>query len=153
MNVCKRHPNGSRYESPSNPDRCLECKIELRQRHYDLRGRSMSERYGAARAVAARRGVPFTITLAQYTTLVSRPCVYAIQEEQDIRIGLDQSQPGQGYTPTNSLPCCAKHNEIKGAHGTFEQARDIVRMYGQRCGNSAGGRKKSIRTRPPYLVL
>ena len=134
------HPNAVAYTS-DRANRCLECRKAWRQAHPDQV--STRQQYNTAKNAAVKhRGISFTLTCEQYAAIISKPCVYAIQRESGIRMGIDQKTAKDGYTPENSVPCCYRHNMMKSNIFTYEQAREIALVYKIRCGNHPGRKKR-----------
>jgi hypothetical protein len=125
---------------------CSNCRIKHKRTHYATHGASLNDRYVGIRASARKRGLRFTLTKEQYAALISQPCVYAIQNETGIRTGVDRKDSAKGYTITNCVPCCHRHNTAKSDVFTYEQLLDISKRYGIRCGNV-------FRTRPQFGQL
>jgi hypothetical protein len=136
----QHNPNGVQGQ-------CRECRRLHKRGHYDVHGTSLKARYAHTRTQAHRRGLRFTLTREQFAGLVSQPCTYAVQAESAIQTGLDRKDSSKGYTITNVLPCCARHNLFKGDFLTPEQTRDASQRYGIRCGNTLAGRHKLPRER------
>ena len=141
---CPLHPEAIAYAS-DNANRCIVCRKLWRQAHPDVP--SLRGQYNAFKnQVTEHRRLVFGLTFEQYVKIISQPCVYAIQRESGIRIGIDQQMAGQGYTQDNSVPCCYRHNMMKSNIFTYDQAREIARVYGIRCGNHPG--RKKTRNQP-----
>ena len=141
---CTLHPDDLGY--PSDRRRCGQCKTVYNRARSAVYGYTLGTRYGATRAAARKRGLDFTITLAEYKHLVSQPCVYQCTSTSDsgeiIRIGLDRIDSNKGYTIDNVQPCCARHNLFKSDFLNHEQALDAVYRYRIVCGNTMGGRHR-----------
>lgn len=72
-------------------------------------------RFKAGQRRAKLDGVIWTLTFEQYVYLLNMPCHYGGDfMKATTGVGLDQKIPGAGYTPKNSVPCCTRHNHIKG---------------------------------------
>ena len=137
---CPLHPEAIAYAS-DRAHRCIECRKAWRQAHPDQIG--MKQQYNSFKTqVIKYRGGRCELTFEQYTDIVNQPCVYAIHRESGIRIGIDQKIAKDGYTQDNSVPCCYRHNMMKSNIFTYDQAREIARVYGIRCGNHPGRKKK-----------
>ena len=76
-----------------------------------------------ARSNARRRGLDFQLTREEYSALVTAPCVYGT----DVANGIDRKDSAQPYTLSNCLPCCYRHNVIKGGTFTYEEMLTIVK--------------------------
>ena len=108
---CALHPDDPGL--PSYPARCNACKNAYHRARSAVYGYTPGTRYGVTRAAARKRGLDFTITLAEYKHLVSQPCVYQCTDTKSnsgeiIRIGLDRIDSSRGYTIDNVQPCCAR---------------------------------------------
>jgi hypothetical protein len=142
---CALHPDDPGL--PSYPARCNACKNAYHRARSAVYGYTPGTRYGVTRAAARKRGLDFTITLAEYKHLVSQPCVYQCTDTNTdsgeiIRIGLDRIDSNKGYTIDNVQPCCARHNLFKSDFLNHEQALDAVYRYRIVCGNTMGGRHR-----------
>ena len=130
---------------------CRECRNDHKAKYYAAHGASLNDRYISTRATARKRELEFSLTKAQYASLISKPCAYAIPESpQYVRIGLDRKNSTQGYVAGHCVPCCLKHNVIKGEDWSHEQMLDIVLRYGVLCGDLPVGRPKL--PRKTYVV-
>lgn len=76
------------------------------------------------RANARWRNVSFDLPLEVFTELTTQKCRYCGIEPEQVKrnisrgyecvySGLDRVDNSQGYTPTNSVPCCEKCNRAK----------------------------------------
>lgn len=124
---------------------CTECMKDARRRSYDKHGRTLPARFSSAQAAARRRSIPWALSFEQWSAVVARPCVYAVQKESDIVNGVDRADNDLGYAPENSVSCCARHNEIKSDVFTRTQMLDLVKRYSVRCANTRAGRTKGER--------
>ena len=79
-----------------------------------IRRRLPKNRYIKARFDAGRRpsgAKAFTITLEEYTQIISQPCRYCgCDISQDTGSGIDRINNDLGYEPGNCSPCCPKCN-------------------------------------------
>ena len=74
---------------------------------------------------AAYRSVPFTLTFDEFVKLIELPCYYCgqppsntfrpgrFEDEISIYQGIDRENNEQGYTRSNSVPCCITCNNMK----------------------------------------
>jgi hypothetical protein len=60
---------------------------------------------------ARDRQLRFNLTLAQFTEIVLRPCIFC--GRYDFPRGVDRRDNFQGYTVGNCQPCCARCNRYK----------------------------------------
>ena len=142
---CALHLDAKPYTSKGNTNRCSECARLYRRKRYDALASTYHGSHGAyivAKSAAKFRGVLFDLTYEQWRDIVSQPCAYRITDEPLIRVGIDQNIAGQGYTATNSIPCCGKHNRQKSDILTYEQMLDAVHRYRIPCGNDGAGRRR-----------
>ena len=91
---------------------------------------------------ARLRGIPFKLTLEQYSEIVSLPCAYANGDIDNLKISVDRKDNYVGYVYENCLPCCMKHNTIKSDVFTYEQMIDLVNRYDVKCSNLNVGAKR-----------
>lgn len=79
---------------------------------YDI---SIKGRYRRGRARAKRKGLPWTLALADYASLIEKPCHYC--GENPIKTpgayGLDRKDNSLGYVLGNVVPCCWRCNRIR----------------------------------------
>lgn len=75
--------------------------------------RTLNGRFVQARSRAARRGLTWRITAAQYATLVSRPCSYCGGPLPLAGGGLDRINNRRGYVFENVRPCCTTCNTVR----------------------------------------
>ncbi len=151
---CTKHNNGEGADLPLDTfyngryhSWCKECHKASRRRRY-ASGQAiptLKDRYNNMRWQANKRGLTFDLTFKQWQDIISQSCAYGLSGPE-IRIGIDRKDNILGYTLTNSLPCCARHNEIKSDVFTYEQLIDICARYPDvaRCGNSRAGRKRKV---------
>lgn len=100
--------------------------------------------YSQAKARAAGKGIPFTITLESLVARFERgvcevsglPLDFAGSDEKHLTPfapSLDQIAPGEGYTPTNTHVVCWIYNQAKGQadlQDVLRLARALVSRYG-----------------------
>lgn len=71
---------------------------------------------------AGKRGIVATLTLEQYAQVIAVGiCFYCSRPLPEFGHGVDRKDNSSGYTPENSLPCCAECNEIKRDKLTFDE--------------------------------
>jgi len=104
---------------------CIDCMRTRRWRP--------NERFQSTRSQARERGITFDLTVAEFSRLVSQPCVYG----DGTRVGLDRINNERGYISGNCVPCCYKHNLIKGKWFSFDDMLKIVALFpaAQKCGD------------------
>jgi hypothetical protein len=109
---------------------CLEC---LRKKNHQPK-----DKWFSVRTFAKYRKLSFELTLEQFTDIVSQPCIYSNgKENSQIYIGVDRIDNLQGYTLENCVPCCYKHNLIKGKWFSHEDMSKLVALFSSatECGN------------------
>lgn len=143
--ACLRHPDAPNYVNGRPRPACAQCVRNWRKAGYDRHGPNMKDRWSTTRRSAERRAIPFELTYEEYAAVVSHPCVYQISAHMANKIGVDRKDNSIGYTRENSLPCCARHNEIKSDVFSYDQMIDIVHRHRIECGDSRAGRKKTPR--------
>lgn len=107
-------------EARARPD-----KIKARTRK---RGRSLSGRYHTLKQSAKRRDVVCLLTVEEYAILTQNPCHYCGFPLPEAGAGLDQKIAGDGYTITNSVPCCKVCNMAKGSFFSYEEFLPFGRL-------------------------
>jgi hypothetical protein len=60
-----------------------------------------------------KRNKPFTLSFTQFWNLKKQPCFYCGALPESGIIGIDRIRSNDGYTPTNSVPCCFECNSLK----------------------------------------
>lgn len=68
-------------------------------------------RFKMLRNRAVCKGIELTLTLEEFSEIISFPCAYCGEKEQ--RIGIDKMDNSKGYTKENSAPCCKTCNYMK----------------------------------------
>lgn len=156
---CSKHDNGvgadlpeSEFYGTKKHSWCKECLKADRRRRYNNGTNipTLQDRYNNARWQAKRRNISFTLTYNQWYDIISKPCSYG-SFMAGIRIGIDRKNNNEGYTPENSVSCCARHNSIKGEVFNYEQFKEICIKYSDsttitQCGNTLGGRPRIIKS-------
>jgi hypothetical protein len=84
---------------------------------------SRAARYTALRSQAITRGIPFSLTRAEFGRLWGQPCAYC--GTQANVVGIDRIDSTGGYDPANVVPCCWLCNLWKSAL-TLKQFRAHV---------------------------
>lgn len=74
---------------------------------------SPSRRFGMLMSRCRHYKRDCSITLEQYKDLILQPCFYCNGPLEVQGCGLDRIDSTQGYTQTNSRPCCMKCNQAK----------------------------------------
>ena len=118
------------------------ARLVQKRRSYARRGHTVHTRYMGARYSASKRGLAFTITEAEYASLIGQPCAYGIRKESAISVGIDRKDSRLGYVTGNCVPCCGQHNKVKSDVLTYVQMLDAAKRYAIPCGNTGAGRKR-----------
>lgn len=79
---------------------------------------SPKNKYAEYKRNAKKRNVPFILSIEQFQLFWHKPCLYCGDLIETI--GLDQVNPGQGYTIENIVSCCFNCNEMKNNRSTKE---------------------------------
>jgi hypothetical protein len=113
-----------------------------------------SQRWHNVKQSAKKRGYEFTLTSADVERLRSMPCAYGAGSlVATTHRGIDRKDNAVGYIFENCVPCCYRHNFIKGRFFTYEQMLEIVKSHPllANCGDSdidyrrhASGRKTLV---------
>ncbi len=67
-------------------------------------------KYGRYKFGAKRRGFEFSLTVEQFSLIISQNCSYCGSKES---IGIDRVDNNVGYSIENSVPCCTMCNMMK----------------------------------------
>lgn len=98
--------------------------------------RDGERRYRAYLYRAQRKGIEITLNERQVKQMYHSPCAYCgTRPTRDNLNGIDRIDSSGGYTPKNTVPCCARCNYMKGTHdmGTF--LCQVARIYQHTCNN------------------
>lgn len=75
---------------------------------------------------ATKRKKDFTLSIEEYTNIVSRPCAYC----GDVgKVGVDRIDNSIGYTKENSTSCCKMCNYMKNKHSVMDFLSHIKKIY------------------------
>lgn len=104
----------------NNPERFKELTHIYTERNKT----KPSYRLNKAKAKSKERGIPFDISLEDYTNLISKPCYYCNGKLGVVKmgVGLDRIDSSKGYIINNVLSCCGICNMIKGETFTMDEA-------------------------------
>lgn len=140
---CPLHPQskGTNLVGRHRTSQCLECIKFRRRAHYDEKGHTMRETFRNQQNHARRRGIAWALSFVEWLRVISLPCAYAPRPQKGITVGIDRRDNMVGYTSGNSIPCCIRHNRIKGAYWTFEQMLETSHRCDIQCGNRQGRSK------------
>jgi hypothetical protein len=104
---------------------CRACDAQNRSREI-----SPNSRYRQIRQRARVRKMDFDLSFARYQEIVSQLCAYGSHSPKPVKhIGIDRKDNKQGYVEGNCLPCCYRHNYIKGSVFSYDEMRDICNRY------------------------
>ena len=118
--------------------KCQDCydtirKVEEkreRERNYSLERMLNPERhYREYAASAIKKNVEFTITLEEFSELVTDACYYCKTYKQNEVIGIDRIDSFKGYIQTNVVPACEICNSMKKQLTMKEFASHIELLY------------------------
>lgn len=142
--ACEKHP-GVAFVDQGGRMRCPLCSNARSLRYYHRRGKfCVKHIYAMAKTHARSAGRSFTITLEEFSTIISQPCVYRIDDSPaSKKVGLDRKDNTVGYVQQNIVPCCQLHNAIKSDIFSYEQMLDLVIRYSISCGNRNPGRRRA----------
>lgn len=91
----------------------LDKEREARKIHSKLYYRTAKGRFNHSKKTAVKRGLSFSLSLEQYTALISSPCYYCKGPLNPTGVGLDRKSSALGYIETNVVPCCGSCNRVK----------------------------------------
>ena len=131
-------PYSLRAKYPSEK-RCRLCNRK-RKRKYE---HNAVGKWNTTRRSAQKRGIEFTLTIDQVADILQRPCVYGSWiHSLETHVGIDRKDNSVGYLYENCVPCCGRHNVIKGGWFTYNQMLEIVALHPllRRCGTGGGGK-------------
>ena len=98
---------------------CRHTPEQLRKKNRNQGQRriyTLKARFQFAQSAARRRGLDFSLTPEMFAILTEAPCIYGGGEVPvKLGSGIDRKNNSLGYVDGNVVPCCPKHNRIKGA--------------------------------------
>jgi len=107
--------------------RCKNCvnKSTYAYRKENKCAERMTYRYSFARCSARNRRKPFSLSLAEYSHVASKPCFYCDGFFGRVKVcsGLDRIDNSKGYELTNVLPSCAICNRMRNVNFSVEETR------------------------------
>jgi hypothetical protein len=110
--------------------RCKPCQAELKRQRTKIINTSVISRYQRLQVEARRRGIPFRLTLSEYTALVERPCIYCDGPLDRYGGGLDRLDTQTGYQMGNVAPSCGVCNHVRRnifSHDEMRRVGDVIR--------------------------
>lgn len=124
--TCKHtKPLSAFHKSTNKPDGhhsvCKECAKAYQKAYRKTeRGREVKRdstrnggRFYTAKRHAYKKGREWTITRAEFYTLVAQACHYCDGKLSPTTTGLDRADSSLGYTIDNVVPCCRDCNTMK----------------------------------------
>ena len=78
---------------------------------------------------AAKKNVEFTITLEEFSNIVTKPCYYCKKYNENEVLGIDRIDSFKGYVKGNILPACEICNTMKKQLTMKEFANHISLVY------------------------
>lgn len=110
--------------------RCARCQNDIRNAWYKTAdGRAHIARMNLAparkfcrlRYQARKRGIPLTITRADYELLIALACHYCGGRIEDTGAGIDRKDNTRGYLLGNLVPSCRWCNLVKNDRYSYEE--------------------------------
>ncbi len=127
---------------------CKDCCRLRKHKWYELRKYDHDVRFKNLRSAAKQRNLEMTLSLKEYSSLVSQSCHYCNNSlDKHIGIGLDRKLNNIGYTIDNSLPCCTECNLGKGEFYSYEEWKVMVEALIEY--RKKNGREQQTRTAGP----
>lgn len=119
MQTRERHTEYMREWRLKNPEKVKESRIRWKKNNPN-QNRVMQTRHRNKDSVkfqqyklrATSVGMQFTLNQKEFAAIRIQPCHYCGYCEN--AVGIDRKDNNEGYTLTNSLPCCWRCNRLKG---------------------------------------
>ena len=101
-------------------------------------GSAKNQVYAIYKKSAAIKGVKFTLTFEEFLKITSLPCYYCGALPSNVKRapggdftyqGIDREDNTEGYTRSNSCPCCSICNNAKGIKSNKEFLSWILKVY------------------------
>ena len=108
---------------------CKSCRsawMIANRKKYSISEEAPSQRLRYLQRTAKRRGLAASISLEEYSKLISQHCFYCenkIGAPVLFATGLDRLDCNKGYVSGNCVSCCKPCNMMRGDHFTPEEAR------------------------------
>jgi len=109
---------------------------EYREKHKERRSayrnrwaRTTAGRWKTAKSRAPRLDLVFSLTLQQYSNLITKPCHYCAKPIAKSGVGLDRINSNKGYIKGNVVPCCTICNKAKNDLTVKAFKKQIVSIY------------------------
>ena len=92
---------------------------------------TLRTRFGIYRGGAAKRGLPFTLTLSTFSILLNNKCHYCGISPTISEMGIDRKDNNIGYVASNCLSACRHCNYAKGklSYDVFSKEMAARRSY------------------------
>lgn len=109
-----------------NPTKSIQQSRKWAQSH------PLHRKYLNFKSNSRRRGIEVRLSLEDFVTLVTSRCVYG----KSTSLGIDRKNSSKDYTMNNSVPCCYRHNLIKGILPYRDMMKVVqVISFAKSCGN------------------
>lgn len=86
-------------------------------------------KFSAYKINANRKNYPFELSFEDFISICEKPCFYCEKYDINKLNGIDRVNNNDGYTSTNSLPCCSICNNMKKAMEINDFLNHIKRIY------------------------
>ena len=91
-----------------------------------VKRRTLKGLFSQAKGMAKFRGIVWTLTLTEFTSLRSNACSYCAFPLPEAGSGLDRIDNSLGYSAGNVSPCCTACNSTRGDTWTSEEMRTQI---------------------------
>lgn len=132
----QEHKDDLKKYNLKHRERLNKYKIEWRKQNTEKAKCSQSRyyrtdkgRFNAAQNAAKKRNKSFTISLEEYSNIISKPCYYCnnkLGDQSTTGSGLDRMNNLIGYELENIISCCWTCNKIKNDSLTCEETKAAV---------------------------
>lgn len=113
---------------------CNECSKEFVSKHTANTcnicwSHKPNIRYSKAKIVAKDRKIIWSLSLEEYSLLITNPCYYCdgIFGTVLTSVGLDRLDNTKGYEANNVVSCCGPCNRTRGDFWTPEETKHIIK--------------------------
>lgn len=139
---------GSRTSIFGQALRCGSTKSCGCDRKWERRpGTALGKLFRRYEYTAKRRGIDWSLTLEEFTSLISSPCYYTGRSpstrcvarggEVILWNGVDRKDSSRGYTVENCVPCCSEVNMAKNIMDESTFLAMVRAVYERRCACSS----------------
>lgn len=118
---------GTEMVKNSQHDVCRDCAKDHNFHNHSMLGKYRQYKHGAL-----RRGYEWSISIEAFTNFWNTNCYYC--GDLIDGVGIDRKDNTQGYTESNSVPCCKMCNEMKldyTSDAWVEQMKKILTNLGE----------------------